>query len=206
VKNADVKNVLALLAVLAVSTSCSRVQTRTLAHPNPTSQRFPFPAQEVHDQAIGIFSLEHQVRNPVFGPQPFSFSSTLFLESSTNAVFAESIFRDSTNAQDLYLHTFHDPFVRSPVYVGSDGNLPFIAAFHLHLNAVASNETEVSVAALETEVISGQHFGIGPCGPGMANTYRPVKPTTVEEYTILRYLGNYLGVTNMPAVILPAEN
>ena len=33
----------------------------------------------------------------------------------------------------------------------------------------------------------------------------PVKPTTVEEYSILRYLGNYLGITKMPDVILPAQ-
>jgi len=33
---------------------------------------------------------------------------------------------------------------------------------------------------------------------------KPVtKPTTIEEYTILRYFGGYLNVTNMPEVIKP---
>lgn len=200
-------NLPAFLAMALLSTSCSsRVQTLTLSHPNPTSYSFPHPAQQVHDSAMKALSTEHQYRNPIFGKQPSGFRSNLTLETSSESVYSEGIFRDALNAQDLYLHSFYDPIVRSAVYRGKDEGLPFIAAFHVHLKPVGADATMVSVTALNTEVIAGKHFGIGPCGPGMANTYKRVEPTTVEEYTVLRYLGSFMGVTNMPALILPDSN
>ena len=93
--------------------------------------------------------------------------NTLFAECATNAVFGAAVFRDPANTNDIYLHTFHTPFVISSVYRGGDGGLPFIATFHLHLVADGSN-TIVGVTASDTEVVNGTKFGIGPCGPGMA--------------------------------------
>jgi hypothetical protein len=159
----------------------------------------------VHAKALQAFSIEHQVREPVFsqsGAGP-GFEHVLFAECVTNAVFADAIFRDPANAQDIYLRT-HGPFVVSSVYRGRDGGLPFIANFHLHLAGRAA-DTMVTVTASDAEVINGTKFGIGSCGPGQHWNRVKVKPTTVEEYGILRYLGRYLGITNMPAVILPAQ-
>jgi hypothetical protein len=197
---------IAILALIALfSVSCSpHIHTKTLSHANSMSQSFPLSVPQVREAAMQAFSLDHQVADPIFGHQSIAFRSALFLETATNAVFGEAVFRDPTNAQDLYLHSMHDPVVASTVYVSKGKGLPFLASFHLHLDAVASNETLVTVKVLDTEVIAGKHFGFGSCGPGMANTYCPVKSTTVEEYTVLRYLGNYLGVTNMPAVIYPS--
>ena len=144
--------------------------------------------------------MEHQTDRLVFWA---TFYNHVFaLESCTNAVFASAIFQDPANTNDIYLHTFHAPFVASPVYHGRKGGLPFIAAFHLHLAAAGSN-TLVTVTALDTEVVNGQKFGVGSCGPGYGNNYVKVKPTTIEEYSLLRYLGHCLGLTNMPPVILP---
>jgi hypothetical protein len=127
---------------------------------------------------------------------------TFAVECSTKAVFSEAIFRNPANSNDIYLHTFDMPFVKSSVYFGHDGGLPFIATFHLHLTASGSN-TLVKITALDTKVINGRRFGIRPCGFGYGSASQKVKPTTVEEYSILRYLGQYLSVTNMPDVILP---
>lgn len=196
-----------LFAIALAADSCSgggsRIETSTLPSPNPTSYSFPLSVAEVHERALQAFSIDHQVDQPIFGHLAgLSFESTLFAECATNAVFGEAIFHDPANAQDIYLHTFHTPFTVSPVYHTSQGGLPFIATFHLHLAASGAN-TAVSVTASETEVINGTKFGFGPCGPGQGNVYVSVKPTTIEEYSILRYLGSYLGVTNMPSVILP---
>ena len=65
------------------------------------------------------------------------------------------------------------------------------------------SNTVVTVTASDTEVVTGTKFGFGPCGPGQGYVYESVKPTTVEEYSILRYIGSYIGVTNMPEVIKP---
>lgn len=201
------KTLAPILAVVLIKVSCSggvlRIETNSLPSPNSTSYLFPLPLAEVHEKAWQAFSIDHQVDQPIFGRQTgLGFQSTLFAECATNAVFGESIFRDPANSQDIYLHTFHTPFAVSPVYHTSQGDLPFIATFLLHLVASGTNTT-VRVIASETEVINGTKFGFGPCGPGQGNVYVSVKPTTIEEYSILRYLGSYLGITNMPAVILP---
>jgi hypothetical protein len=174
-----------------------------LPSPNPTSYSIPLSEAEVHERAWEAFSIDHQIDHPIFGRKTaIGFESTLYAECATNAVFGEATFHDPANAQDIYLHTFHTPFVVSPVYHGSQGGLPFIATFHLHLAATGTNTT-VTVIASDAEVINGTKFGVGPCGPGQGNVYVSVKPTTIEEYSILRYLGSYLGITNMPPVNLP---
>ena len=204
------KSLTASLAVALVSVSCSlgvsRVQTRPLPTPNPTTYLFPLPLEEVRTRSLQAFSIEHQIDRPVF-ERPAStahLKSILSAECSTNAVFGEAILRDPANTHDIYLHTFHSPFAISSIYHGRDAGLPFIATFHLHLTTSGSN-TFVAVTASDTEVVNGTKLGFGPCGPGPGWNYARVKPTTVEEYSILRYLGSFLGITNMPVVTLPKE-
>jgi hypothetical protein len=196
----------ALFAISCTKESSSHIQVSAfpLLRPNPTSYSFPYSLQKTHSLALEAFSIDHQIDKPIFGKLPLAFDSILSAETSTNAVFSENIFRDPANTNDIYLHSFHDPIAFSSVYHEQGTGLPFIAVFQLHLSATNSNETIVTIIASNTEVIDGQQFGIGPCGPGMANRYEPVQPTTVEEYIVLRYLGNYMGITNMPAVIVPA--
>ncbi len=199
----------AFIAVVIFAVSCSKgvspVKTRSLSRPNPTVYSFPLPLEQVRTRAWQAFSIEHQAADPIFGRSPnLHFQSTLFAECSTNAVFSEAVFRDPGNTNDIYLHTFHTPFAASSVYCGRAGGLPFIAAFHLHLAAAGSN-TFVTVTALDAEVVNGEKFGFGSCGPGYGWIYEKVKPTTVEEYSILRYLGHYLGITGMPEVTVSAQ-
>lgn len=202
------KNLATIFAVALATASCShgvsRIRTHSLSAPNPTTYSFPLPSAEVHAKALEAFSIEHQLQEPVFGRSGAGpeFEHILFAECATNAALANAIFRDPANAQDVCLYT-HGPFVVSSVYRGRDGGLPFMADFHLHL-AGAVSDTTVTVTASDAEVINGTKFGIGSCGPGQHWNHVKVKPTTVEEYGILRYLGRSLGITNMPAVILPA--
>jgi hypothetical protein len=204
------KNVFILLLIALAAASCSRgvsrIETLSLPNPNLTNYSFALPLGELRAKAWQAFSIENQATNPIFGRAPSSshLEQTLFPECATNSVFGEAVFRDPANTNDLYLDSMHSPFVRSSVYLGQNGGLPFIAAFHLHLTGSGSN-TVVSVTALGAQVINGTKFGFGSCGPGQANNYETVKPTTVEEYSILRYLGSYLGITNMPPLILPYE-
>lgn len=164
------------------------------------------PVELVRLKALDAFSIDHQIRNPIFprSASPVQLEPILSAECSTNAVVAEALFRDPANSHDLFLHTFHSPFVVSPVYRGRKGGLPFMANLHLHLTGNGTN-TLVTVTASDTEVVNGTKFGFGPCGPGQGWNCQPVRPTTVEEYTVLRYLGSCLGLTNMPPVFLPGQ-
>lgn len=203
-------------ATAIFAASCSKppptIQTWTLPQENPISYSFPLSVEEVHAKALIIFSSSYQIDKPIFGREPYrpyspgvaQLESILAVESFTHAVFSEEIFRDVANTNDIYLHSFGYPFVRSAVYRVGDSGLPYIAAFHLHLASSGSN-TIVKVMGLNARVVNGQKFGFGPCGPGNGWVYKDVKPTTVEEYILLRYLGNSLGITNMPGVVLPNQ-
>lgn len=196
-----------MLGFVGVTVSCSRgvsrIRTRPLPRPNPTSYSFPLPLDDVRTRALQAFSMDQQGSGIFSHPELPYFGSVLIAECSTDAVFSTAIFRDPANTNDIYLHSF-SALVLSPVYQGRNGGLPYSAAFHLHLTATGSN-TMVAVRALDTEVFNGEKYGWGPCGPGYMAVHQKVKPTTVEEYIVLRHLGRYLGVTNMPAVILPAQ-
>gem|GEM_PF-5888514 len=204
------KHIPAFVAVALVAVSCShgvsRIQTRALPASNPTTYSFPLPLEEVHTRALEAFSTKHQMDKPVFArsSSEIRLESIFSAECSTNAISGAGVFRDPANTHDIYLDTFHTPFVLSSVYRGREGGLPFIATFHLHLACSGSN-TMVTVTASDTEVVNGTKFGMGSCGPGQRWNCERVRPTTVEEYTVLRYLGRYLGATNMPAVILPTQ-
>lgn len=143
------KNLVAIGILGLVASSCtrgvSRIETRRLPAPNPTSYSFPFPIEEVHHKAWQAFSIEHQVQQPIFGRSPVAdhLENIFSAECATNAVFAEGLFHDPANAQDIYLHTFHMPFVLSPVYQGRHGGLPFIGSFHLHITSSGSNTLSV---------------------------------------------------------------
>ncbi len=202
------KKLAAIFVLAGIAVSCSKgishIQIRQLPAPNPTSYSFPLPLEQVYSKARQAFSMEHQVDDPIFGRSAVAanLEDTLAAECATNAVFGKAVFTDPTNVDDIYLHTFGMPFVISSVYCGQNGGLPFIAAFHLHLEATGSN-TVVTITTSDTEVINGTKFGFGPCGPGRGYNFEHVRPTTVEEYTILRYLGRSLGITNMPEIIMP---
>lgn len=193
-----------LFVVASCSRGVSRIQSYALPAPNPTTYSFPLPLEEVRARALQAFSIDHQVDQPIFGrPTLASHLEGVFsAECATNAVFGEAVFHNPANTNDIYLHTFHMPFVISSVYRGRDGGLPFIANFHLHISS-AGSDTVVTVTATDAQVVNGTKFGFGPCGPGQGWNYENVRPTTVEEYCILRYLGCYLGVTNMPSILLP---
>jgi hypothetical protein len=199
-----------LLAVALAAVSCSqgvsRMRTQPLPGPNPTTYSFPLPVEEVHARALHAFSYKHQRGEPIF-TRPASadhWESTLRAECSTNAIIQKALFADPANAHDVYLYSARKPIAISPVYRGRYGGLPFVADFHLHLTGNAS-DTVVTVRVSDPEIVNGKRWTIGPCGPVNAWNSVKVRPTTVEEYTVISYLGRHLGITNMPPVILPPQ-
>src|SRR5882724_5057829 len=174
------KNLIAALSIALAAGSCSRgvsrIQTRSLPASNPTTYSFALPVEEVRTRALQAFSIECQVEQPVFGRSaPLSHLESFFsAECATNAIFGTAVFHDPANTNDIFLHTFHMPFVISSVYRGRDAGLPFIATFHLHL-AMAGPNTTVTVTASDTQVVNGTKFGFGPCGPGQGWNFESVR-------------------------------
>ena len=85
------------------------------------------------------------------------------------------------------------------------GRLIYTAEFRLALEAISDDSTRVDVRTDGAKVYNGRVFGRGPCGFGWFHRSDPVRPTTIEEYTILRHIGHSVGLTNMPELLVPTS-
>jgi hypothetical protein len=211
-----VRSRIATMLVLAtlLSASCSghvaQIQTLKLPRQNPTTYEFDYPLNPLHQRVIDVFSMEHQVREPVFGkpdlrrlPASSPVAAIFRPEDLKNTLFGKDILDRPGNEADIFLNCYHEPLWESPVYRGTRTGLEFFAEFHLHLVAVRDNRTRISVTAVKTEVTNGAKFGFGHSGPTWYPVREAVPPTTVEEYVILRYIGQSLGTQGMPDIALP---
>lgn len=104
---------------------------------------------------------------------------------------------------NFFLGALHDPIGKSAVYFARGEALDYLAEFNLCIRKRGDEETAVQVDTTRSEVIAGKKFGFGSCGPGFANRYVAVEPTTIEEYEILLKIGRALGEKDMPPLILP---
>ena len=201
------KYALAAMGIALLFPSCSHPAIRTLAlpKPNPTSYTFPLNVNVLHSRAKQAFAYGLQMEHPIFYFE--GRSVTLNVQDSQHHLFApDAIFRDPANTNDLYLHNYGWPIAESIIYRGTKGGLTFFADFHLHLAETETNSTTVTVTALNTRVVNGWNFGLDiHTGFGRLACIVPAQPTTVEEYSILLYLGRYIGVTGMPELIVPTE-
>lgn len=162
---------------------------------NPTSWSFPFPLAEVRAKAREAFSLDHQIAHPV----PLAFSTPMMntldmltVDDVEKGGALQATFKDSN---DIHLNDLRDVLWYSMIYGGKEA----VASFVIHFDPAGEKTTRVTVTAVDPKVIDG----LACCGPhGLYARYVPAAATTHEEYTILRYLGEFLGV-KMPPPIIP---
>jgi hypothetical protein len=195
-----------LPCVLLSSSGCVsnavRMETGAIPRKNPTVYQFDLPLEVLRERVMAGLAEQH--KKPIFGRHQWPEGPAIFdvTESGKYRSWLK-VLELPGNERDLYLHASHVPLWESPIYRGPDGGLPFLAEFHVHFCAMGPAQTVVSVTALKTEVLNGSTWGIGSCGPGTFNRYVLVEPTSIEEYVILRYMGDILGAPSMPGVILP---
>ena len=189
-----------LLALAGCLHNTVRMETRTLPERNPTVYPFEMPLEELRARVIEGLATGRQVKNPIFGRTESGGLAVLSVREAEDTSWVE-VLQLPGNERDLYLTASTEPLWASPVYRGPDGGLPFLAAFHVHFAPIGPTRTSVRVTALDAQVLNGQTTGMP--GHGRANRYVRVEPTSIEEYVVLRYMGNILGAGSMPTVILP---
>lgn len=112
-------------------------------------------------------------------------------ETKTKPLLSEEYFQ-SGNKNDVYLHAFGAVW-DSPVYYANNESLKFGCEFAFRLDSIDSKRTRVTIEVQHPQIINGT-VGIGPHGPVARRV--AVKPTTVEEWTLLRYLALEVGDTS----------
>jgi hypothetical protein len=199
---------MAVFFALAASCSAPAITAVALPGRNPTSYEFDWPKDELRTRLLGTLSIEKQLAKPIFGavaaPGEEAEGPGIFQVSDrSNSVMGRELLEMPGNNDDFYLQAFHTAFWSSPVYSARGKVLPFLAEFHVHFSVLTQGRTKITVTAHRTEVLNGTRFDFGHNGLGRYARYMPVEPTTIEEYTVLRYFGESLGIRDMPPVILP---
>jgi hypothetical protein len=175
-----------------------------LSTPNPTSYSFKVPLGEAKKKISEGFHPRTQVTSPFYrslglreagsGNSYLSFK----LETAEDAVFSKKIFEQHRDMIDFHLHTYGTA-INSRTYFAFGESLPYVATFAVSVETKGQH-TLVSIITIDPNVLKG--FG----GIGLHGTYEArlsVEPTTIEEYSLLLYIGNLLGVTDMPPLRLP---
>ncbi|MCK5743040.1 MAG: hypothetical protein KAH48_12565 [Chlorobi bacterium] len=93
---------------------------------------------------------------------------------------------------------------KSSFYFSDSGYLDFQGKFRLTVQEIDSTSTDVSVQISDMSVMYGWAFNLH--GGGCKYNFVFVKPTGIEEYKFLLYLGKKLNEKNMPNIVLPNTN
>jgi hypothetical protein len=197
-----------VIVLIGCTRDRSQVERHRLTTPNPTSFEFHVGLQRARELAIASLDASRQRQRPIFGnslASPLISTAVFEVETRESAIVGRNLLAQPGNSEDLYLHTYAEPLWASPVYRkrGGSTGLPFLADFHVHFAGAEESKTIVSVTAHNAKVRNGESFVLGIAGLGWALIQDTVDATTIEEYMILRYIGEALGDTSMPPVQLP---
>jgi hypothetical protein len=180
----------ALCVALVLGTvGCASAKRIPNAPTNPTSYAFPRKHAEV---SACLRKLESDgVR--VKGDHLFAITVDDAFEGY------EHIFEPPENRLDVVLWSYSAS--ESDVYYLEGEWLQYYADFHVHIGPPPGPPIQVTVHAINARVVVGKKWTIGHAW--RANVNEDVPGTTIEEYIILRAIGDCLGVTDMPPLELP---
>jgi hypothetical protein len=87
------------------------------------------------------------------------------------------------------------------MYFNKDIPFEFRTEFAIHLKELTRSSTLLTIKALNPQIINGAKC----CGMhlGKVALEEKVKPTTVEEYTLILYIAEKLGIKGLAPLQLP---
>ena len=178
------KNVKIILACFALSiTIMGCYSQKELTNPNnPTSYIFEANIEQVR---IAIVNNTERYKE--------NWMSLWSKEEDKKIIFHTDI------KEDAWLNSFGN--IDSKIYFKNGNPLPYSVSFHIHLDSVSENRTNVEIFTLNPKIF---RWGIlyGNIGHGYAHM-EEVPPSTIEEYEILLSIGEQLGEKGMPACNYP---
>lgn len=164
-----------LVLIIAIKRGYSKAR---LKNPNPTCYTFEASIEQIRKSMVSGLG-NYQMRG-------------LSLHFSGNRdYYDEHIFNNFQNKNDGILDRFSD--WESKVYFRFGKPLYYGASFHIHLDSISENKTEVEIFTLDPEIVTFG-FGFGHFGYTWS---KKVSPSTIEEYEILLAIGRQLGEQGM---------
>jgi hypothetical protein len=213
---------LALLLLPGCGPNSVALQRKPLARPNPTNFVFDASVAEVklavkkwydkrrHEELKANKTREwpghadEETRKSLTGLLRLP-PAMLFWKGDADAL-AKFLLTKPGDENDAYFYATDSPVGLSQVYFKDGQSLIYFADFHIHLAELGPMKTRVEITTYDPVVNTTARGPWSLERGGRPFIYVPVDPTTVEEYQILRGIGEQLGATNMPAVLVPDSN
>ncbi len=199
--------VVVLILSVTICNCQSKINIKTLGTPNPTSHVFNLPVDLLRDTIVKLFSFENQYENKFLlsifnrtdSEKAGKANSIFYVETFKKQVIAKEYFEKSGIENDLYIHNYKF-FWKSKVYFANGKPMEYVTPFVLHFKEISNKQTMLIVEAADPVVING-YEGLSYHGPTQRE--QRVKPTTIEEYSLILYISYKLGDRNMPPLRLP---
>ena len=195
-----------LISVFSCTESHEKVEIKKLRHPNPTEYTFHRPIQSLHDTVIRMFNFTNQF-NDIVLKKTFNQQSDdgvtdniiFHPETADSSVSGSDYFKIANNKNDIFLDHLED--WSSSVYHHKNVPFKYTVKFATKLKAIDKDNTLLSIKPFDAEIYNGSKC----CGPCLGNyaLAQKVQPTTVEEYTLILFIAEHLGVTGLQPIEIP---
>jgi len=89
----------------------------------------------------------------------------------------------------------------SSIYYNLWGGLKLIPSYHIILDSLSNTETRIRIESFP-KVEAGTEVSLNHLLPYFTSRKVNVKPSTIEEYEVIKLIGQRSGVKNMPPTIV----
>lgn len=197
------------------------LQERLLSQPNPTNYKFDATISGITNAIRKAFDKWQEEQTKKYqrkewegvGDATTKHFLTLALQSSGLVslffkgdadALSKNLLTKAGNENDAYLFGSTSSLGESQVYFKGGHPLIYYADFHIHLTAISPQKTRVEIFTYGSRVVTGVDKRYSPHGPSLI--FVEVPPTTIEQYQILLRIGQQLGITNMPPLVVPGRD
>lgn len=180
------RTTITLIVFLTFLSGCYFKISKTLPELNPIEYNYNFPIGEVRKTIDNIFS--ESKFHGLFFKIGYWGIDTLNPENKNNFFLEYDI--------DFY----SDSKIKSEIYYNWWGYLKLFPHYHIVLDSISFNQTKIKIISypkVKTGLALDYNHGIpSAIGPFLVE----VKPSTIEEYEIIKMIGDALGEKNMPEI------
>ncbi len=194
------------LVICCNGQSSVRIKKKILSSPNSTSHIFQFPRNILKDALATLFR-STQWRSPDL-KQVFShYSDGYSMHVEFRAVYAKdnTYYEKPKTENEIFLDSYLSAW-DSPLYYFKGKPLPYITSFSLKLDSMDNERTLIIVKAIHPEIFICPFYWeqCSTCSVDVMDLRtRKVKPTIIEEHTLLLFIADMLGDKTVEPLKLP---
>ena len=160
----------------------------------------------LRDSVIRFFDLEHQMNDTILKTvfvdkilKDHGFPITFNSEVSEKALFGKSYFNNAGTSNDVFIFSMGN-YWYSPLYFHNNEPFLFSTSFAFKFKLISDQKTILTIADVDPKISNGTKC----CGhSGNIAIEQKVPPTTIEEYTLILFIAEKLGVKGLATIQLP---